>query len=345
MQKWKLFPALLSCLLLTACAAPEEPKNPSVPETAVLGEAAGVPEEETLLTVDGQEIPAWRYLYWLAFTCDQIQARYEEAGAVLDWNAPADGGTLSSYAKGQALEDTVLYAAVENWAASYRCALDGKDRDAVKSDWARQAKASGGEEAFLAELACQGLDRARWEILEETGRLYAKLCALYEAEEGPFQTPAPQPAKTMVDRLLVSAGADREAAQERAAELFSRLNTAADQAAEFAALAAASDDSAGPRVFTPGGTFSAPLEEAALSLEPGQLSGIVESEEGFSILRRMEEKTDPETKERRPEFDEFLQAAAEKAEVETTAAYEEIDPAVFSRSLRNVRANCGFSSS
>ena len=45
MQKWKLFPALLSCLLLTACAAPEEPKNPSVPETAVLGEAAGVPED------------------------------------------------------------------------------------------------------------------------------------------------------------------------------------------------------------------------------------------------------------------------------------------------------------
>ena len=59
----------------------------------------------------------------------------------------------------------------------------------------------------------------------------------------------------------------------------------------------------------------------------------------------MEEKTDPEAEEPRLEFDEFLQAAAEKAEVETTAAFEEIDPAAFSRSLRDVRANGGFSSS
>ncbi len=344
MGRWKWAPAVIACLFLTACTVPESGGNERSAETTVLGEAAGIGEEETLLMVDGQALPAWRYLYWLAFTCDQIEARYKEAGKALDWAAPAEGGTLLDYAKGQALEDTVLYAVIENWAESYRCGLEAADREEIKAEWAKQSESSGGEKAFLRELACQGLDRARWETLEETGYLYAKLCELYEAKEGPFQRPAPQPAKVMVDRLLVSAEPDRGAAQERAAELFSKLNTATDQGAEFAALAAASDDAAGPRVFTAGETFSAPLEEVVKTLAPGQVSGIVESEEGFSILRRMEEEASSESTEDLPEFDVLLQNAAAKADVTLTPAYELIDPAQFAASLQNARSDSGFSS-
>ena len=105
--------ALLLCLLLTACGG-KEPDSQG--RTSLLGEAAGLEEEEVLVTVDGREVPAWRYLYWLAWTCGQMRERYESSGTALDWDTPVSGGTLAQYVKDQALADTVLYAVVENLA-------------------------------------------------------------------------------------------------------------------------------------------------------------------------------------------------------------------------------------
>lgn len=331
-------------LLLAGCAAPEAEEPPSS-EASVLGEASGLPEEEALLTVDGRPAPAWQYLYWLASACDQVRASYEAAGAALDWAAPVGGGTLADYVKQQALADTALYATVENWAEHYRCPLEAEDEADIEAEWGEQAEAAGGEEAYLAELAGCGLDRDRARTLAGTGRLYAKLWELYEAKAGPFQPPAPQPETMTVDRILVAYGEDPAAARERVEELFSRLNTAADQGAEFAALAAASDDAAGPRTFLAGDeTLPAPLEDAALCLAPGQLSGILESEEGFSILRRLDGDAAPPEDEQIVNFDQLLQDAAAAAEVETTAAYAGIDPARFAEALQNARTARGFSS-
>ena len=103
----KAMAVLLMCLCLSACAAPAE-------TSGILGQASGLGEDEILLTVDGREVPAWRYLYWLAYTCDRVAERYRDAGTVLDWQVPLDGGTLADYAKDQALADTALYATVEN---------------------------------------------------------------------------------------------------------------------------------------------------------------------------------------------------------------------------------------
>ena len=69
--------ALLLCLCLTACGGePEESRGPDV----TLETAAGLDGTEHLLTIDNREIPAWRYLYWLAYTCDQIAQSYTESG-------------------------------------------------------------------------------------------------------------------------------------------------------------------------------------------------------------------------------------------------------------------------
>ena len=47
-------------LLLTACG--REPR----PAALLLGQAADLDESEPLLVIDGQNIPAWEYLYWPA---------------------------------------------------------------------------------------------------------------------------------------------------------------------------------------------------------------------------------------------------------------------------------------
>nr|WP_326186049.1 peptidylprolyl isomerase [uncultured Oscillibacter sp.] len=329
--------ALLLCLTLTACGGED-----SRGQATVLGRAADMREDAVLLTVDGREVPAWRYLYWLAYTCDRVRERYQESGLALDWSTPVSGGTLADYARDQALADTALYATVENWAERYGCALTEEDRAALSASWAEQAAAHGGEDGYLAELAELGLDRRRAEELAGVGVLYGKLYTLYLDEDSPLAPDAPALAAfaeeaglLTVDRILVAAGGDREAARQKAAELFAQLNGAADQGAAFAALAAAGDDPAGPRTFLPGdGTLDSSLEAAAMALAEGQCSGILESEEGFSILRRLAADADALAD---GYFDHLLQSAAESALVETTEAYDALDAAAFDAALRTAR--------
>ena len=209
---------LVLCLGLSGCAWKREEKNASL-----LGRAAELGEELVLLTVDGREVPAWRYLYWLAFTCDQIREKYKDSGLTLDWKAPVPGGTLADYAKDQALADTALYATVENWAERYGCALSETERAALGKIWEEQSAACGGEEADLTELADLGLDRLRAEELAEVGMLYAKLYEFCLTEGSELSGLLGAVDSLMVDRILISAGEDREAARERAAEL---VNTA-----------------------------------------------------------------------------------------------------------------------
>ena len=321
--------ALALCLGLGGCAVREEKK------TSLLGRAAELGEDIVLLTVDGREVPAWRYLYWLAFTCGQVREKYKDAGLALDWDAPLTGGTLADYAKDQALADTALYATVENWAERYGCALDETERAALSAAWEEQSTAHGGEEAYLAELASLGLDRLRAEELAEVGMLYAKLYELALDGGGGLPDLLGTAEGLTVNRILIGAGEDRESARERAAEVFSRLNSAEDPAEAFPALAAEGDDAAGPRTLLPGdGTLPQSLEEAAKALEEGQYSGILESEEGFSILLRLPLEGAALAGEA---FDQLLQDAAEGALVQTSPAYDGLNAAAFDEALTALR--------
>ena len=67
MKRYLAAVGLVLCLALSACNDGKEP----VEQTSRLGEAAGLDEEAILLTVDGREIPAWRYLYWLGYICQR----------------------------------------------------------------------------------------------------------------------------------------------------------------------------------------------------------------------------------------------------------------------------------
>lgn len=304
---------LVLCLILAACGSR---RGDNQSQTSYLGEATGLDEEAVLLTVDGREVPAWRYLYWLAYTCQRVQERYQKSGLPLDWAAPVSGGTLADYAKDQALADTVLYATVENWAEEYGC-----------------AGTEGGDQAasYLPDL---GLPAERMRELERVGWMYAALYELY-GTEGSQLAPTEEAlaaygearGAVTLDRILIHFGEDREAAQARAAEAFSKINGAEDQAAVFSALAAGGRDSAGPRTVLPeDGQLDPELLEAAQALREGQVSGILESEEGFSILLRLPLDTGA-LKE--AYFDYLLQTAAEQAQVTTMPEYQTVDPAAF----------------
>lgn len=312
--------ALLLCLLLTACGGK---KPDSRGRTSLLEEVSGLEEEAVLLTVDGREVPAWRYLYWLAWTCQQMRERYEASGTALDWDAPASGGTLAQYVKDQALADTVLYTVVENLAEE-----------------AGYAPAEDEAEAVLPDM---GLDEKQMAQLEAVGQMYRWLYDRYCAGESglaPTREELEAYGKTggflTLDRILIPAGEDREAARQRASEVFSRLNGAEDQGAAFSALAAEGADQMGPRTLYPDSTeLDGELLDAARELQAGQCSGILETQEGFSILRRLE--TDPKAL-KEPYFDDWLLDLAEAAAVTTDPAYDGLDLAAFDRAWEQARA-------
>lgn len=314
--------ALSLCLLLTACGGKEPDSRGQVSR---LGRAAGLDENAVLLTVDGREVPAWRYLCWLAYTCDRVAQQYAAAGLALDWKAPVTGGTLADYARDQALADTALYAVVENWAAEYGC------------------QAGTGEDAAPEESAFPDLEMEQQRELAAVGELYGALWTLYQDPDSPLAPPeedlrafAAERGCITLDRVLIPIGEDREAARQRVAEAFARLNGAVDQAAVFAELAAVGGDTAGARTVMPGdGTLDPALEAAAAALEEGECSGILESPEGFSILRRLPTDT---TGLREEYFDHLLQTAAEQAEVEMSQAYETLEIPAFYRELKRLRS-------
>lgn len=319
-MKKRMAALTLACLCLTACGGKE---SGGTSGTSALETAAGLEGSAVLLTVDGREVPAWRYLYWLAWTSDQMAREYTQSGLTLDWDAAVENGTLADYVKEQALADTVLYATVENWAEQYGC--------------------EPAEEASEAEpLPDLGAGENRMAELEEVRGLYAALYRSSAAEGSPLAPTEEELAKygaeagaVTLDRILVAAGEDREAARQRASELFSQLNGAEDQAATFSRLASEGDDPAGPRTVLPGdGSLADSLLEAAGALEEGQCSGILESEDGFSILRRLPLDTGALEQ---GYFSAALEEAAQSAAVTVTSAYHQLDAAAFYDAWRQIR--------
>ena len=314
----------------------------------LLSRASGVSAAETLLTVDGRAVEAWRYLYWLAYTCDAIQTAYDDAGAELDWDAAYGEGTLADYAGEQALADTVLYAVVETMAEDHGCALTDGDRAALEADWDAAAAAAGGEEAYLTQLADLGLDRERAETLAAAAYLYDQLrdraCDPDSADCPTAEDLAEFSADSgwmTVDFIRVDAGDDPDAARARAAEAFSKLNGSAAPENDFAVLAATYSDDPDREQYPHGRTFRtgdgplpAAAEAAAAELEEGQWSGVVEAEDSFYILLRLPLEA---ASAAAAWFDWQLQSAADGAAVETTAAFDRLDAGEFWKALGEAR--------
>ena len=300
--------ALTLCFLLTACGGKEES---SQGRASFLARAAELEEEELLLVVGGREIPAWRYLYWLGWVCDRLQKQYDRAELPLDWAATIGGGTLADYAREQALADTALYATVENLAEEFGLSA---------------------EENFVsAALPDEGLTPEQMTELERVGQLYAALYDFYCTEGSPLAPTeealrefAQEQGWLTVEHILIPHGEDREAARGQTEEVFARLNSGAEQV-EFQSK----------QTFRAGeSTMDEALETAAAEMAVGQCSGILETEEGFFILRRLETEVEAL---REDYFDDLLQRRAEESAVEVTEAYRLLEVPEFYRRLQRLR--------
>ena len=280
-----------------------------------LAQASGLPDETVLLYIDGREIPAWRYLYWLAEDCRRTESQYTAAGKVPEWTAPLpDGETLEEKVKSAALADTALYAAVETLAQTYGCALTQQERGA------------------LPARTYPDLTPEQSQILAEIGGQYAKLYRLaHQADsplapaEGELALLASDPEFLAAEGIRVPLGADAAAARQKIGDLFAQINGAAAPEEVFDALLETDGGLLAETEWTPA------LREAAAALAPGQISGILETETGFFILRRR--TVDAQTL-RDAWFDRLVQSTADAAEIQCTEAYKALRPVAFWQALQ-----------
>ena len=284
--------------------------------------------DEILLTVDGREIPAARYFYWLTADCDYLA---QQSSGKPDWNADASGQTVGEYVKEQALDAAVFYAVVEALAEEQGCKLTAAELTAMDEDWAEQAAAGGGEDAYLAALAEKGLDRAGAELFSADYYLYEQLRALSRTAGHPLAPAAGEIASYAQSAGLYTADALAFADGDLAAVALSELEK--DPELEPAALR----DGAYVRVTAAmgDGTMPAQAESALAGLEQGQWSAPVETEQGVFLLRptALDESAAADLW-----FDGRMQLRAEQAAVTRCAAYENFTAASFYEGLCAARA-------
>lgn len=329
MKQKALAVVLAACALLSGCGQKQETVKP----TGLYYQASGIAPGTVLLTVDGWDVPAERYFYWLTADCDYISKQYASTGQDPDWTSDADGQTLDDYIKQQALDTTVLYAVLESWADKYDCALTAQDLTDIDTDWNEQAKANGGEEAYLAMLADLGLDKTTAQLFSADYYLYGHLRELSRTAGSDLA-----PADGELTTYAQQAGAETVEAvsfpdAQKAQAVLDALGK--DPAGDLSALAKNNKGTDQTVTFTPGdGTLPEAVETAAAALEEAALSAPVETDSGTWLVRRLSLDQDALAD---LWFDAKLQTAADAADIKLTDAYAGFTAASYYEKLTAAR--------
>ena len=292
---------LAVCLLaLSACSAGTDTES-------LAYQLAGLDPQETLLTVNGRDVSAELYLYWLQYACTMAKSAgaVDEEGA-LDWDYLYDDGiTAEEYILREAEDQAKLYMLIEAWAEKYGVELTDEEEQEVDEEIAYYAEQLGGEEAYADYLAQIGISAQSTRRMTKDFRLYSKLLEMTKEEGGPlyiddellYQYEGITPDTVLVDHILFLTSGD-EADDQLRRDTMEQVRTSLLETEEefrtdmFNYIADTYSEDTG-RTYYPNGylvtedaNFVQPFLEAALALQEGEVSQVVESDYGYHLLLR-----------------------------------------------------------
>ena len=331
---------------LTACA----PGAPEVDPSDVAYQTAGVTRDTVLFTVDGTEVTADEYLFWLL----QSVASAKQSGYLADddaWEEELNGVPTAEYLKEDARNTSVLYTTVSNHAAAAGLTVTEEEQaeaDAELETLTQRVDSYYGmtlqeylDQQCISEAAFRKLNqvpylaRSLQTQMEEAGYYKAKhiLLAFQENEDGS--------AATDEQKAAVKAEAD---------QLLAQIRTAADPLAEFdKVMNERSEDGRDEnnQLYAPDGYLAyagqmvPQFESAAKALAVGEISEPVETAYGYHIILR-QDFTDEERQQLRdsmaaiyPDYamSKLNEQWVEEAKVEVKPAYEKLDPNSFYKNM------------
>jgi peptidyl-prolyl cis-trans isomerase C len=271
--------------------APQAPQAPA-PAPPAQAEATMGPSEfpDVVARVNGAEISKKALLNRAEAIRNQMPA--QEIGADFYQRVLAD-----------MVSGELLYQSVE------KKGLAPTDQE-VEAELQSQKERFGGDAALQKELDAQGvtLDDVRLELKREIAiqnlveKQILPTITVTEEEKHKFYDEnveqMKRPAQFRVAHILI--GVDKDASDDQKAEAKQKatsIHSMLEAGQDFADLAKRNSDDPGSKEqggelpwMSPGQTVPA-FEQAALALKPGELSGVVETQFGYHIIR-MDEKRD-----------------------------------------------------
>ncbi len=356
-MNWKklLCAGLAGALLtgaLAGCTTTEPAPTPDPGDIAY--QAAGITRDTVLFTVDGTEVTADEYLFWLLNSISTAKT----AGYLSDdaaWEEELEGAPTADYLKNDALETSKLYTVVMNQAEQESLELSEED----------QTAAEGQITQLSTALEDQGMTFQQWldaqciseDAFRRLNLVYYQNTALQEKLTGDGRL---EPDDEKMDAFLEETGIyrakhillstmnedgtsftdeEKAAVKAEADVLLAQIRAAADPAAEFdKVMNERSDDGRDENgdLYMPdgyvcyAGQMVSEFEEGAKALEAGAISEPVESRFGYHIILRLDADTE-ETREIYPNYamSKLNQEWLDNAEVKTTEAFDALDPKAF----------------
>ena len=297
--------------------------------------SAGLSAADTLLTVNGEDVPADLFLYWLFWDCYYFEYSYSYYGI-----------TVADYA-GMLLEDAVNTAVYYTTLRQRTAGLGCLPTDAQVQE-AKAQLLDEGREYYDSLKAAYGLSDGSMDYISTISCYYDNLLnaiapSVTDEMLNSYVYQVKHILLKTVDGQMQPLSDDEIAAQRALAEdILSRLRAVEgeEQRSLFDELMHQySEDGrdANGGLYAPGGYTAVPgemvpeFEDASLALPIGGLSGIVESTYGYHIILRgeVEDFTDYIEGCREYQLDKELDSLVEAAKVTRAPALEALDVADF----------------
>ena len=345
--------------------------TPQPQEEDLILELMGYPRDTVLFTVDGEDVIAEDYLYWLGYVSDYMNSYFQYlGGGEMDWSEEQDGKTLGQYLMEEALATAKMYRIVATKAAEMGLEVTQEDEEKYAVELASIIAEMGDEDGLQEYLRHSLRTQEGFHNMNKTSYLYLHLRDAIFGAEGEQAPTDEEMDKYIEENQLLSAkhiliatvdmtgerdsetGAYPELDEALKAEktalaqdLLAQLRASEDPIALFEELMQeySEDDGLATNpdgyVFTPESNLVPEFIEGTQALEYGEISDLVESTYGYHILLRQ----DPDNEALREEWADEQMAALldqwiEDGVVETTEEYDSLDPEKFYQDLQALRA-------
>lgn len=325
---------------------------------------AGISGDTVVAKVGGTDISAAELLYWINYGTDMYLRQFGGAVTQLPWDAEvSEGLTMGDQMKESALDAAAFYALLPEKAQKEGISVSPEVDRAVLDQLAQLGQQVGSDQLVDHVLWAQLLTRDMFLLLNQRADLHAQLQDLWFGEgSDSYPTDAEVLAYAQDDLgcfrvkhiLLMTVDQrsnepldDAAIAQKKAQaeDLLAQLQSADDPVALFDQLMDEYSEDGGLTanpdgyVFDSSSSLVGGFREAALALQVGEISGIVETDYGYHIMLRL--PLDPAdyrdalvAQRMQARTDQWL----EDAGLETTDAYAQLDMAAFQEKVGSLQS-------
>lgn len=334
-------------------AAPTQPVDPGIDflppnATDVAQEVLGFPNDTVLLTVNGADVTAEEYLYWLGNMTSYYDMMMSMYGSSLnlDEAVDSDGTTWGEQLKEIAYQNAVLIAVTPEAAARNGVTLDDEDLAELRQQRESNIESAGSEAKYAYQLQGMNISDETSFGLDLTSALFTKLEETYTQKlltAGGAEALTDEDVAAYVEEtgllrakhiLLLTKDPDtgedyddaKKAEQKAKAEdILAKLR---EDPAQFDTLMNENSEDSGLSSYPDGYLFGpnemvTEFEEGTRALTVGEISELVESTYGYHIILRLDADCEESRQEcAESKFNEMMSAVVESAVVEKKPEYD-----------------------